>query len=111
MLGEVFAGYLNALADGNNLRMSRAVILQQSLLFQQEWKKHSLFQVPGRILPDALATGLGESWIAQICLVQGNGAGLPKRDRFATLPDLNRFALELRWRRGDLSESRRCKTP
>jgi hypothetical protein len=61
MLGEVFAGYLNALADRKDLRMSRAVILQQSLLFQQERKKHSLFDAPGRLLTNALGTGIGES--------------------------------------------------
>jgi hypothetical protein len=61
MLDEVFTDYPNALADGTNIRMSRTVMRQQALLFQQERQKHLLFHVPGHLLANALITGLGES--------------------------------------------------
>ena len=106
VLGEVLTDYLNALADGANVRMIRAVMREQSLLFQQEGQKHLLFHVPGRLLADALLTGLGGGRSAPDCLVERNRTGLPKLDRFATLPGLCRVAAEVRCRCGGLSANR-----
>jgi hypothetical protein len=96
MLGEVFPDYSKALADRKNIRMLRTVVRQQALLFQQERQKYLLVHVPGHLLVDAPITGLGESGIAPACLFERNRAGLPNRDRFATLPRLDRFAAALR---------------
>lgn len=101
----MFTDYLNTLTDATNIRMIRTVIHQQSLLFQQERQKHLPFRVPGHLPAGALITRLGESCIARDCLVERNGTGLPKLDRFAILPGLYWFALELRCRRGGLSKN------